>query len=85
METKNKSGRATKDKLVKGAQLVDCDYRGNYRVHLFNLSDNPVTIKKGEKVAQVVIRPVWLGLPIEAEISADTPRGENGFGSTGLT
>jgi dUTP pyrophosphatase len=80
----NKSGVSTKKKLDKGAELIDCDYRGNVHVHLFNHSDNKVEIKRGDKIAQLVMRPVWLGEvePVE-EISTDTERATGGFGSTG--
>ena len=80
----NKSGVATKKHLDKGAELIDSDYRGNCHVHLFNHSDTMVSFKKGDKIAQLVCRQVWMGNLIqEKEISTDTTRGEGGFGSTG--
>ena len=80
----NKSGMSTKKKLDKGAELVDQDYRGNIHVHLFNHSDLIVKIVKGDKIAQLVMREVWMGeFKKEKEISVKTDRGESGFGSTG--
>jgi deoxyuridine 5'-triphosphate nucleotidohydrolase len=80
----NKSGRATKLHLDKGAELIDSDYRGNCHVHLFNHSDVNVSFKKGDKIAQLVMREVWLGKLVKKdEISTKTERGEGGFGSTG--
>jgi len=79
----NKSGVSTKKKLFKGAELIDFPYRGNCHVHLFNFSDKDVEIKRGDKIAQLVLRPVILCDLIEGEISIDTDRGEGGFGSTG--
>jgi dUTP pyrophosphatase len=81
----NKSGVATKLGLVKGAELIDEDYRGNIGIHLFNLSVFDVEIKEGMKIAQLVIRPV-LRCRVEMvdEIKTDTPRGEKGFGSSGM-
>lgn len=80
----NKSGVSTKKKLIKGAELVDSDYRGSVHIHLFNLSDNDVSFKKGDKISQLVMREVWLGELQEVDdISTDTSRGEGGFGSTG--
>lgn len=80
----NKSGMSTKLKLDKGAELIDADYRGNCHVHLFNNSDNVIHIEKGQKIAQLVMRKVWLGNIEEVkEISTDTSRGQGGFGSTG--
>ena len=79
----NKSGVATKKKLDKGAELIDMDYRGNVHVHLFNHSDQDVLIQKGDKIAQLVMRSVWIGSCVEVpEISTETSRGSGGFGST---
>ena len=80
----NKSGVSTKRKLDKGAELIDGDYRGNVHIHFFNHSDKSVEIKKGEKIAQLVMREVWLGDIVKVdEISTDTERATGGFGSTG--
>ena len=80
----NKSGVSTKKKLSKGAELIDSDYTGNCHVHLFNNSDEIVTFNKGDKIAQLVMREVWMGDIEEVEeIIKDTDRGSNGFGSTG--
>lgn len=80
----NKSGISTKLKLFKGAELIDSDYRGNCHIHLFNFSDNIITFNKGDKIAQLVMREVWMGdLEQVEEISIDTNRAEGGFGSTG--
>lgn len=80
----NKSGRATKNKLFKGAELIDSDYVGNCHIHFFNHSDQDVIIKKGDKISQLVMRQVWMGELEEVdEINKETIRGGNGFGSTG--
>lgn len=80
----NKSGVSTKKKLNKGAELIDSDYRGGVHVHLFNLSDTPAHFAKGDKLAQLVMREVWMGeLEQVNEISTETVRGTGGFGSTG--
>lgn len=82
----NKSGVATKKKLDKGAELIDSDYRGNCHIHLFNNSDSWVVFNTGDKLAQLVMREVWMGeLEQTDEISTDTERGQGGFGSTGTT
>lgn len=80
----NKSGVATKKKLNKGAELIDSDYVGNCHVHVFNHSEKQIYIKKGDKIAQLVMREVWMGeLEVVDEIQKDTERGSGGFGSTG--
>lgn len=80
----NKSGVSTKKHLCKGAELIDSDYTGNVHVHLFNHSDIDVSFKKGDKIAQLVMREVWLGsLEVVDDIAKETDRGLGGFGSTG--
>jgi len=82
----NKSGVSTKKKLDKGADLVDGDYRGCIHIHFFNHSDEIVKIKKGDKIAQLVMREVWLGDLLQCDnISTDTERSTGGFGSTGTS
>ena len=81
----NKSGISTKKHLLKGAELIDSDYTGNCHVHLFNLSDEDVKFNAGDKIAQLVMREVWLGDIIEVQdLNKNTERGSGGFGSTGL-
>jgi len=86
MVVKEKSGRATKDKLDMGGCVVDSGYRGIVHVHLFNNSRiNMVFIKKGEKIAQALIYLCWAGAPIQVNELSESERGSGGFGSTGLT
>ncbi|MEI6478847.1 MAG: dUTP diphosphatase [bacterium] len=63
--------------------VFDAGYRGEYNVHLVNLSDQPYTIEKGHKVAQLVIFPVTIALLEEVDELSDSSRGTGGFGSTG--
>ena len=80
----NKSGVSTKKHLCKGAELIDSDYTGNCHVHLFNHSDYNVCFSAGDKIAQLVMREVWMGDIIQVdEIDKNTDRGSGGFGSTG--
>lgn len=80
---KEKSGRATKNKLTVGACVIDSGYRGELLIHLFNNGDLPFTYGIGEKIAQLLIVPVWTGQPEVVEELEDTERGEGRFGSTG--
>ena len=62
---------------------IDADYRGEVKVILINLGAEPVLIKRGDRIAQLVIGPV---ARVEWETCDDLPssgRGEGGFGSTG--
>ena len=53
-------------------------------IYLANESDEVVTFKMGDKVAQVLVVPCWTGIPKEvASLDDETTRGEGGFGSTG--
>jgi len=62
---------------------IDADYRGEVKVILINLGDEDFTIRRGERIAQMVIAPVVQGQWTEVESLADTARGAGGFGSTG--
>ena len=62
---------------------IDSGYRGEIGVILFNSSDVDFQIKKGDRVAQVVIAPVTQPVIEEAQEIDETDRGAGGFGSTG--
>ena len=64
---------------------IDADYRGEVKVILVNLGEEPVLIRKGDRIAQLVICPVVRAELIVADELPDTVRGEGGFGSTGVT
>lgn len=62
---------------------IDADYRGEVKVLLINLGDQPFTIDNGDRIAQMVFKRI---VPINwklAEELPDTKRGQGGFGSTG--
>jgi dUTP pyrophosphatase len=62
---------------------IDSDYRGELKVILINLGDEPFAIARGDRIAQLVLAPVVQAAWDEvAELDA-TERGEGGFGSTG--
>lgn len=69
--------------LVNSPGTLDADYRGSLMVLVINHGTEPVEIKAGDRVAQLVIAPVVRAeLVVVAELS-ETGRGEGGFGSTG--
>ncbi|MEM1047046.1 MAG: dUTP diphosphatase [Pseudomonadota bacterium] len=62
---------------------IDSDYRGEVGVILINLGSDPFTVRRGERIAQMVIAPVLQAVLIEATQLDDTARGTGGFGSSG--
>ncbi|WP_296815994.1 dUTP diphosphatase [Brevundimonas sp.] len=64
---------------------IDSDYRGEVGVILANLGSEPFTVRRGDRIAQLVVAPVTQARLVEvAELDA-TDRGAGGFGSTGVT
>lgn len=81
----DKSGIATKHHMKTIAGVVDSNYRGELKVALTNLGTQPYEVKSGEKVAQLVIKPIAIPEIEEVEeIEANDIRGEKGFGSSGM-
>ena len=80
-----RSGLAVKQAIDCGAGVIDSQYRGEIRVLLFNHSDRDFVIKKGDRIAQLLIQKVESAVFVPADSLDDTARGEAGFGSTGLT
>ena len=62
---------------------IDSDYRGEVMVLLINLGTEPVTIVRGERIAQLVVAPVSRARFAETDDLEDSVRGSGGFGSTG--
>ena len=62
---------------------IDSDYRGELKVILINHGSNSFSIRRGDRVAQLVVAPVTRGIWVEADTLDHTARGEGGFGSTG--
>jgi dUTP pyrophosphatase len=65
------------------AGVVDAGYRGEVKVVMINLGKLPFAIKKGMKIAQLLIQPVVAAEVTETADLDDTSRGDGGFGSTG--
>jgi dUTP pyrophosphatase len=62
---------------------IDADYRGEIQVILINLGHEPFVVKRGTRIAQLVIAPVQHASLTEVRELPDTQRGGGGFGSTG--
>ncbi|MFM1807756.1 MAG: deoxyuridine 5-triphosphate nucleotidohydrolase [Bacteroidota bacterium] len=81
-----RSGLAAKRgiSLVNSPGTIDADYRGEIGVILVNLSKDPFTVEKGERIAQMVIAKHEQAQWIEVTVLEESERGTGGFGSTGL-
>jgi dUTP pyrophosphatase len=84
-QVRPRSGLALKHGItcLNSPGTVDADYRGEMKVILINLGQEPFTIKRGERIAQMVIAPVTQGEWEVVETLSETARGAGGFGSTG--
>jgi dUTP pyrophosphatase len=70
--------------LVNAPGTVDAGYRGEVKVVLLNTDpDEPFTVRRGDRIAQLVVQPVTRARFLDAAELPATPRGEGGFGSTG--
>ena len=74
---------AVKKRIHTVAGVIDNGYRGEIKVAVVNLSGRVVTIKKGERFAQLVPVPLYDEVAVEVEELTDTKRGTGGFGSSG--
>ena len=80
-----RSGLTFKYGINVGAGVIDCDYRSEIGVILFNHSKDDFVVKQGDRVAQLIFEKIYTCVPKEVyycELS-DTQRGVGGFGSTG--
>jgi dUTP pyrophosphatase len=84
-QVRPRSGRALREglTLLNTPGTVDSDYRGEIQVIMVNLGREPVTIERGERIAQLVIVPVARTTLVEVDELTDTFRGGGGFGHTG--
>lgn len=79
---KSKSGLNTKHGIVSEG-VIDAGYTGSIVAKLYNLSNIPYCVNKGDKITQLVILPVVCPELSLAAVLGDSERGENGFGSSG--
>lgn len=80
-----RSGLACKEGLAPANKVgvIDSDYRGEIKVALYNQSGQKKLVKKGERIAQIVIAPFLAPEFTEVSELDETDRGDGGFGSTG--
>jgi dUTP pyrophosphatase len=79
----DKSGLAMKG-VTTIAGVIDAGFRGELKIALLNIGSKDYIIKKGEKIAQVLIQKVEHPLIEEVDSLTETQRGKGGFGSSGI-
>jgi dUTP pyrophosphatase len=84
-QVRPRSGLALKHgvTVLNAPGTVDADYRGEVSVLLINHGDEPFTIRRGERIAKLVIAAVTQANLVEVAALSSTDRGSGGFGSTG--
>tara|TARA_Y100001958_G_C21077478_1_gene434904 strand:+ start:368 stop:808 length:441 start_codon:yes stop_codon:yes gene_type:complete len=85
IQIRPRSGLAAKNQIsvLNTPGTIDADYRGEIKVILINLGNEIFTVKKGARIAQMVLCPVTKAALKEVNILDNTDRGSGGFGSTG--
>ncbi|NNH63308.1 dUTP diphosphatase [Rhizobium laguerreae] len=85
-QVRPRSGLAFKNGItcLNSPGTVDSDYRGEVKVLLINLGEEPFVISRGMRIAQMVIAPVTQARVAEITAASETVRGAGGFGSTGV-
>ena len=69
--------------VLNSPGTIDSDYRGEIGVILINFGQNPFSVRRGARIAQLVVNPVERVALIRGEALNSSERGANGFGSTG--
>lgn len=84
-QVRPRSGLAAKHgvSVLNAPGTIDADYRGEVKVILVNLSNEPFVVNPGERIAQMVVAQYAKVEWDEVEVLDETKRGEGGFGSTG--
>jgi dUTP pyrophosphatase len=79
-----RSGLSVKHGIQVGAGVIDPDYTGEVKVVLFNHGNIDFDIKKGDRIAQLILEKCETPPIVEIDTIEDTDRGSNGFGSSGV-
>ena len=78
-----RSGIAVRDGIDTMAGVIDSDYRGEVKVLLINHGREPFRIRRGDRIAQLLVQRVEPAEFVPADGLPESARGEGGFGSTG--
>lgn len=82
LQVRPRSGHTVKG-IVAQFGTIDASYRGEIKITLFNFRSQPVTIEPNERIAQLVVCPIFKPEIVIAKELTPTERGTRGFGSTG--
>jgi len=80
---RSRSGLSSKHGIEAISGVLDSNYRGELHIILINLSDEEYQIKKGDRIAQMIVMPHAQVETNEVAELSDTNRGDSGFNSTG--
>lgn len=69
--------------ILNAPGTIDEDYRGEIKVILFNFGGEDFVVKRGDRIAQLILGKVYRAKIEETDLLSDTTRGTGGFGSTG--
>lgn len=86
MQVRPRSGLAIKHgvTVINAPGTIDADYRGEIKVGLVNLGRDSFTVRRGDRIAQLILAPVVRALFLVQSELEQTARGSGGFGHTGL-
>lgn len=86
IQIRPRSGLAAKNGIgvLNSPGTIDSDYRGEIKIILFNFGENDFIVKRGDRIAQMVISKVYKAELIESKKLEESNRGSGGFGHTGL-
>ena len=86
LQVRPRSGLAVKHgiTIINAPGTIDADYRGEVRIGLVNLGREPYTIRRGDRIAQLVLAPVCQARLQRTDCLDETVRGSGGFGHTGI-
>ncbi|MDF1610903.1 MAG: dUTP diphosphatase [Stygiobacter sp.] len=86
IQIRPRSGLAAKNGIgvLNSPGTIDSDYRGEIKIILFNFGENDFVIKRGDRIAQMVISKVYKAELVESSKLQNSNRGSGGFGHTGL-
>lgn len=83
LQIRPRSGLTSKG-IVAQLGTVDVSYRGEIKINLFNFNNHEITIQPFDRIAQMVVCPIYKPLVVECDELGETMRGDKGFGSSGV-